>query len=125
MVKGKWGPQRIAIEKRFWNHVVKTDYCWYWVGARRGRGYGTAKIDGHLKQAHRVAYSMIVGPIRDGMTLDHLCRNKLCVNPRHLEQTTMAVNVARSNKHRAVLRSIAKESKAAFEAEKKRRGGGG
>lgn len=69
--------------------------CRIWVRATR-HGYGCISIDGQMKQVHRVVWELVNGPIPDGMTIDHLCRVKACVNPEHLEVVTQAENVARA-----------------------------
>lgn len=71
-----------------------TDTCWGWQGSKV-RGYGA--IGGHWKmhKVHRVAYTLWRGEIPDGMTLDHLCRNPNCANPKHLEVVSMRENVLR------------------------------
>jgi hypothetical protein len=84
---------------RFWQKVDKSsdaNGCWLWT-AHKCRGYGTFGWNGSTKQAHRVAYELTIGPIPAGLTIDHLCRNRSCVNPAHLEPVTMKVNVLRGN----------------------------
>jgi hypothetical protein len=89
-------------EQRFWGHVEKTPSCWNWVGAgaRSERGYGRFQpVLGcrKLVQAHRFAYETLRGLIPAGLELDHLCRNRFCVNPDHLEPVTPQTNQHRSN----------------------------
>ena len=69
-------------------------HCWEWTAALK-RGYGTIKRQGGMRPAHRVAYEYLRGPIPDGLTIDHLCRNLPCVYPWHLEPVTNKVNLAR------------------------------
>lgn len=85
-----------AQTERFWSRVDKADACWIWSGYVNSEGYGRLKFDGRLRLAHRVAYALIRGPIPDGLTLDHLCGVKACVNPAHLEPVTAAVNYRRA-----------------------------
>lgn len=87
--------QRDAAE-RFWEKVEFTDECWNWLGARTSSGYGhfTARHD-HKCVAHRISYQYLVGEIPEGLDLDHLCRNRRCVRPEHLEPVTRQVNLLR------------------------------
>lgn len=82
-------------EARFWSKVVPTGFCWEWHGSKSKKGYGQATFAGKNRQAHRVAYELLVGPIPEGLTLDHICRAHHCVNPDHLEPVTSAENVRR------------------------------
>lgn len=70
--------------------------CWIWVGPINSTGYGRFTWDGRPQYAHRLSYSARVGPIPEGMTIDHLCRTPLCVNPAHLECVTRAENARRN-----------------------------
>ena len=81
---------------RFWAKVNKTDSCWLWTGAITG-GYGSFWIGTGTVRAHRFSYEHLVGPIPDGLVLDHLCRVTKCVNPAHLEPVTTAENVRRGD----------------------------
>jgi hypothetical protein len=69
--------------------------CWLWTGGVRCGGYGQLWSGGKQVVAHRFAYEQFVGPIPSGLTLDHLCRVRCCVNPRHLEPVTQKENVLR------------------------------
>lgn len=68
--------------------------CWHWTGPT-DRGYGKISVNARRVKAHRFIYEREVGPIPDGLTLDHLCRNTACVNPAHLEPVTNSENVRR------------------------------
>lgn len=70
--------------------------CWEWTAAQTPGGYASFHVKGLAHAAHRVAYLLMTGPIPDGLHLDHLCRNKLCVNPDHLEPVTQAENNRRA-----------------------------
>jgi hypothetical protein len=76
--------------------VGPPDACWLWLGRPDTTGYGRFRLDnGIATTAHRAVYEAHVGPIPSNLTLDHLCRVRLCVNPAHLEPVTQAVNNAR------------------------------
>ena len=79
-------------ELRFWRNVVKTEGCWEWIAFRTKDGYGRFRVGGGKVLAHRFAYELLVGPIPEGLESDHLCRNRGCVNPAHLEPVTQQVN---------------------------------
>jgi hypothetical protein len=86
---------------RFWARVDKSgpNGCWLWLGNTDTPGYGRCNYlhDGkRVRLAHRLAYLLTVGPIPDGLELDHLCRVHGCVNPAHLEPVTHAENVRRA-----------------------------
>ena len=85
-------PRRIAAKIR-----VAEDGCWHWTACIKFDGYGRVRWDGHQPVAHRVVYMLLVGPIGEGLHLDHLCRVRHCVNPEHLEPVTPLENVRRSS----------------------------
>jgi hypothetical protein len=82
------------VEDRFWTyvHIIHPFGCWWWTGATANRGYSSFRYEGRSQPAHRVAWKLLVGPIPDGMELDHRCRNVLCVNPDHMRVVTHKVN---------------------------------
>lgn len=89
-------PEQVVA--RFWAHVERTATCWRWLGYIGSGGYGrvAAGLFGrNTMLAHRVAYLLAVGPIPPGLELDHLCRNRWCVRPEHLEPVTHRTNSLR------------------------------
>lgn len=82
---------------RFWSKVYKTGECWWWIGSVNRGGYGQFWLDNRMRTSHRVAYELAVGPIPDGLQLDHLCRNTACVRPEHLEPVTSRENLMRGD----------------------------
>lgn len=85
----------MEANKEFWDKVLKLENgCWQWYGAC-SNGYGVFCENGIHIKAHRYAYETMVGAVPDGLELDHLCRNKRCVNPEHLEAVTRGENIKR------------------------------
>lgn len=70
--------------------------CWEWTGSINNKGYGEVSINRKKQRAHRVIYELLVGKIPDGLEIDHLCRNRNCVNPKHLEPVTRLENIRRA-----------------------------
>lgn len=91
-------PSYASIEERFFSKVDAGGVCWEWTAGLNARGYGVFGVGRRQNSyAHRWAYMHLVGPIPDGLTLDHLCRNTRCVNPDHLEPVTRAENNRRAH----------------------------
>lgn len=88
-------------ERRFWSRVEKSsdpDGCWIWTGSLNAAGYGTVGWGENASQtwlAHRVAYTLDVGPVPSGSEIDHLCRVRACVRPSHMEAVDHTENVRR------------------------------
>lgn len=92
-----------SVRRRFLAKVRKEpNGCWAWIGARTGQtrtdhrgGYGSFFDGERMRPAHRVSYEIEVGPIPAGLQLDHLCRNRACVNPDHLDPVSPRMNTLR------------------------------
>lgn len=95
MPKGQYVRGR-PLPVRFWSFVTFTPECWEWTGYITPKGYGTFCLRaGVTVWAHRLAYELTHGPFPAGLTIDHLCNNRGCVRPSHLEPVTQAENVRR------------------------------
>lgn len=71
--------------ERFLSKIEKTESCWNWNGAKRGKnGYGAVKVDGKVVSVHKLFYIKYKGEIPGKLLVSHTCHNKLCVNPEHL-----------------------------------------
>jgi hypothetical protein len=105
------------LAQRFWSFVERGNPsdCWLWISGVSGSGHGQIRINGQKVYAHRVAYELVVGPIPDGLFLDHMCHNRdlacpggtncthrRCVNPAHLEPATRRENQLRGRAFSAV-----------------------
>lgn len=93
------------VADRFREKIAKTDLCWFWTGPQTARGYGylivtNGRASSKMLYAHRISHEMYLGPIPDGLVIDHLCRNIRCVNPDHLEAVTQGENVRRGEANR-------------------------
>lgn len=89
-------PTLEQFKERFWQRVQKlSNGCWEWSGKLTPKGYGKCQFRNKELYAHRVSYTWERGEIPSGMVIDHLCRNKKCVNPNHLEVVTNVENVLR------------------------------
>jgi len=90
----------MSTSSTFWLRVepAQADHCWLWRGALKPNGYADFRptYKTHV-YAHRWAYEQMIGPIPEGLQLDHLCRVRHCVNPYHLDPVTQTVNQRRGN----------------------------
>lgn len=84
-------------QKLFWAKVIKTDYCWEFIGTP-SQEYPIIRIAGKNIKAHRYSYSLANGGIQPDEIIDHLCMNKKCVNPAHLESVSCKENLVRAHK---------------------------
>lgn len=93
-----WAPE--TVEKLF-SRFISIEECWAWTYRPANTGYAqiSLKSDGEwvVKSPHRMIYELLVGEIPEGKQLDHLCRNRLCVNPEHLEPVTQKENLLRGS----------------------------
>lgn len=102
---GRWlpgGPSE-PLQERL-DHLVipePNSGCHLFTGALSTAGYGQIGVNRRVLYAHRVAYELYVGPIPDGMVIDHLCRVRCCVNPAHLEVVSHRENILRGNGYSA------------------------
>ena len=85
--------------KRFWDKVLFTIECWEWMASKDKDGYGIFKLNYKVLKAYRYAYELYNGKIPEGLEIDHICENRKCVNPAHLEPVTHQENVKRGSKH--------------------------
>lgn len=102
--KQRYSPRGMPIMERIFNSIdfSSVNDCWEWNMAQNNKGYGSIRWNHQTKVAHRAVYELLVGDIPEGLTLDHLCLNKKCVNPNHLEPVANRENNARGNSRSAV-----------------------
>lgn len=92
------------VIERLMNKVDKTDDCWNWTGAKtanrkNSKGYGYINVNGRPFYVHRLSFLIANGSLTEGLVIDHLCNNTLCINPEHLAEVTNKHNSTRSPKH--------------------------
>jgi hypothetical protein len=87
--------------QRFRSHVQVTEECWVWTARTDSKGYGEFKHGGKKHKAHRWLWEAKNGSILpEDISIDHLCRNRACVRPSHLEPVTIGENMRRGTIHR-------------------------
>jgi hypothetical protein len=89
------------VPSRIWQRIRENEAgCWIWTGGMDHTGYGrTKRLENRHRSiaTHRLMYELLVGPIPEGLDLDHLCRVRACCNPAHMEAVTRQVNVLRGH----------------------------
>ncbi len=85
--------------ERFWENIALWDDCWIWIGHKDDNGYGKLRVDGRDSKAHHFLLEALPG---SGFECDHLCRNRACVRPSHIEIVTIRINTLRGTGFGAV-----------------------
>jgi hypothetical protein len=100
----KFGPDLVADAKRIFDNVEKSESgCWEWTRSLDSHGYAQSRIGSRLDGSdkcvllHRWVYERLVGPIPEGLVIDHLCENRKCLNPLHFSTVTALQNTARQD----------------------------
>lgn len=96
VMKTSLAPGAITLDEKLKARYDIVGECWRWLGARTPNGYGTFRFKNRTQPVHRWAYEEWVGPIPEGLEIDHLCRTRDCINPDHLEAVTRAENMRRA-----------------------------
>lgn len=89
------GTKQRLLDRMIPEHGAMQSMCLVYSGNKNESGYGEISYRGKTARAHRVSYELFIGPIPDGLQLDHLCRNRACIHPWHLEPVTQAENTRR------------------------------
>lgn len=95
------GAVRDALVDRLFSRIDRPNgfaECWLWTGHQDRGGYGEITVMYRKMRVHRLMYTLTLGPIPEGLELDHLCRNRACCNPLDLEPVTHAVNTSRGER---------------------------
>lgn len=98
-------------------YTNKTDGCWIWQGNLSARGYGRITIDGRTWMAHKLSYQLAVGDVGNETVLHHICANKACVRPSHLEPVTQSEKVGEMLARRVFEQTIRRQAKRIAELE--------
>ena len=88
------------LRDRILARVEMQGTCLVWLGAKTDRGYGNIRVEGKTVGVHRAMYEASAGPIKPGAVIDHKCRNRLCVEPSHLQAVTHKQNAENRSPHR-------------------------
>lgn len=101
--RGGWSTSPRPVEERFWEKVDASGDCWEWTGSQTPTGYGTFfPTRSTPVRAYRFAWELLIGPIPEGMQIDHMCMNTRCVNPLHLRLATPRENTLRGHSRSAI-----------------------
>lgn len=94
-----WLSPKLTLFRRFFGHILPTPHptlptpCWQWTGTfNKSTGYGILSQSGQTQYCHQISYREFVKEIPDGLEIDHLCRNRACCSPIHLEAVPPAIN---------------------------------
>lgn len=89
-------PATASLEQRLWDKVERLHDCWEWRGATSDTGYGQFRVKGKTLYVHRVSWEIAGGHLADDVVIDHMCHNRICVRPEHLQAVTHKQNIENS-----------------------------